>query len=59
VLPEVVLNLGERETIFVLVHSTNDGLWRKPHALEPVGFDELTMTGITQVALLYPHFPVS
>jgi len=52
VLPEVVLNLGERETVFVLVHSTDDDLWRETHTFETVRLDEGSPTPIATVQLL-------
>lgn len=49
-LPEVILNLGEREAVFVLVNSTDYGFREVPHMFESVIFHE---PGVTTAALVF------
>lgn len=43
-LPEVILNLGEREAVFVLVNRTDNGFREVAHMFEPVIFHEPCVT---------------
>lgn len=51
VLPKMVLNVEQRQTIIVHMHCTSDNLFWMSHAFKAIRFHELFFTGFTEITL--------